>query len=133
MNKHIFKGEWNILVGKLQHEWAKLTKDDLLAIKADHKKIYGILEKTYGYSTHEAQEAVNEFLLKLDRQIEIEKLKHNLSGVAHTFIEKLTDISGEYVHKGEEELLKTIKTHPVVSTGVALGLGFILGILLSRK
>jgi uncharacterized protein YjbJ (UPF0337 family) len=133
MNKHIFKGEWDLLVGKIQHQWAELTHDDLLKIKADQHKIHGILEKRYGFSAEEAQEAVQGFIFKLEKQVEIEKLKHNLSDVAHNFVEKLSQASGSYVHRGEEEILRTIKSHPVVSTGVALGLGFILGIVLARK
>ncbi len=133
MNKHIFQGEWNLLVGKIQHQWAELTDDDLLKIKADQKKIFGILEKRYGYTKEQAEEAVATFKTKLEKHIEIDKLKHNLSEVAHGLVEKLAEVSGHYVQQGEEEIIKTIKNSPVASTGIALGLGFVLGLLLARK
>ena len=54
MNKLEFKGDWNIIKGKLKQKWAKLTDDDLQYVDGKQDELLGRIQKRTG----EAREAV---------------------------------------------------------------------------
>ena len=64
MNKDIFEGTWKEVKGKIKQAWSKLTDDDCKDIEGNHQKIYGKLQKYYGYTKEKAENAVKEFLRK---------------------------------------------------------------------
>jgi len=66
MNEDIFKGNWEIIKGKLKQAWGKLTDDDIQDIKGNQEEIFGKLQKHYGYSKEKAKEEVNRFLNRFD-------------------------------------------------------------------
>ena len=47
--------------GKMKQMWAKLTDDDLKEVEGNQQKIYGKLQKHYGYTKDEAKKAVDDF------------------------------------------------------------------------
>ena len=61
MNKDIFEGKWEEIKGNLKQVWGKLTDDDLIHIKGSQQEIFGKLQKHYGYSKEQAEEAVKKF------------------------------------------------------------------------
>jgi len=128
MNTNIFTGNWEQLKGKIKSEWAELTDDDLKKIEANSQKLYGILEKKYGYTKQVAQKKIEAFIEKFDDldkstfQKEIEQLKSSLSDSA----EKINDI----VHKNEKKITGPIVKYPLYSIGIAAAIGFTLGALL---
>ena len=61
MNKDIFVGTWEEIKGEIKQAWGKLTQDDLIQIKGSQQEIYGKLQKHYGYSKEQAENAVREF------------------------------------------------------------------------
>lgn len=62
MNQSLFKGNWEIIKGKIMQQWGKLTHDDLVQIEGKNHEIYGKLQKAYNLTEEEAKEAVNAFL-----------------------------------------------------------------------
>lgn len=61
MNKDIFQGKWEETKGKIKQQWGKLTDDDIDQIEGAHQEIFGKLQKHYGYSKDEAENAVKRF------------------------------------------------------------------------
>ena len=55
MNTLEIKGDWNIIKGKLQQKWAKLTDDDLQFIEGKNEELIGRIQKRTG-ETREAVE-----------------------------------------------------------------------------
>jgi len=131
--KRIFEGVWDEVAGHIQKEWAELTDDDLKKIKANQRVIYGILEEKYGYTAEESKSAVDQFISKLDRQEEIDEFKQHITDMTHRFLSNLSKTSSKYTKKGEEEVIKSMQSNPLVTTGAALVVGFILGVWIARK
>jgi uncharacterized protein YjbJ (UPF0337 family) len=67
MNEDILKGEWKQLKGRVRQRWAKLTDDDLSAIKGDRDVLMGKIQEYYGRSREQAED-------DLDRWIEAERI-----------------------------------------------------------
>ena len=61
MNKDIFKGDWNILKGKIRENWGKLTDDDLTVISGKKDQLIGSLQKRYGYTKEKAEQELKEW------------------------------------------------------------------------
>lgn len=61
MNKDIFKGDWNIIKGKVKEKWGKLTDNDLSEINGKRDQLVGKLQKTYGYDKEMAEEEIAEW------------------------------------------------------------------------
>ena len=61
MNKDIFAGKWEETKGKMKQLWGKLTDDDFKVIEGNHQEIFGTLQKHYGYTKDEAENAVKDF------------------------------------------------------------------------
>jgi uncharacterized protein YjbJ (UPF0337 family) len=59
MNKQQFKGNWNILKGRIKEEWADLTDDDLLAVEGDYDQAVGLIQKTQGIAREEVERKLN--------------------------------------------------------------------------
>jgi uncharacterized protein YjbJ (UPF0337 family) len=67
MNEDILKGEWKQLMGRIRQRWAKLTDDDLAAIKGDRDVLMGKIQEYYGRSREQAED-------DLDRWLEAERV-----------------------------------------------------------
>ncbi len=64
MNKDIFEGKWEETKGKKKQLWGKLTDDDFKVIEGNHQEIFGTLQKHYGYTKEQVEEAVKDFKSK---------------------------------------------------------------------
>jgi len=61
VNKHIIKGRWSQLRGKLQEKWGKLTDSDLDTADGDREYLVGKLQERYGIAKEKAEVQVKEF------------------------------------------------------------------------
>jgi len=64
MNTDQLNGNWQVLKGKLQKQWGKLTSDDLDVIEGNRKEIVGRIQARYGYAKERAEREVDEWLGK---------------------------------------------------------------------
>ena len=60
MNTLEIKGDWNIIKGKLQQKWAKLTDDDLEFIEGKNEELIGRIQKRTGETREAVEKAVKE-------------------------------------------------------------------------
>ena len=67
MNKHIFKGEWASLKGKVKSKWGELTDDDVAKAEGDVEALIGSVQAKYGYDRAKAESEVNDWLSSLDK------------------------------------------------------------------
>lgn len=61
MNNPSVEGNWNVLKGKIRQQWAKLTDNDIEAIKGNADEAKGRIQKAYGYSKDQAKKEFEKF------------------------------------------------------------------------
>jgi len=62
MNTDQLTGNWQVLKGKVQKQWGKLTSDDLDVIEGNRTEIIGRIQARYGYAKERAEREVDEWL-----------------------------------------------------------------------
>ncbi len=65
MNADELNGTWNVLKGKIQAKWGKLTANDLDVIEGDRKQIAGRIQQRYGYTKEQVQRELDEWVKSL--------------------------------------------------------------------
>jgi len=68
INQDILEGKWKQIRGKVKQQWGKLTDDELDQISGRADELAGLLQERYGYSVAKAQQEVDEFARRLDRE-----------------------------------------------------------------
>lgn len=61
MNAQTIKGDWKQLRGQVKETFGKLTDDDLLVAEGNADQLVGAIQKRYGYTRDQAQEAWQSF------------------------------------------------------------------------
>ena len=60
MNKLTFKGDWNIVKGKLKQKFGQLTDDDLVYAEGKDDELVGRLEKKLGVAKDKITRLISE-------------------------------------------------------------------------
>lgn len=61
MNTQTLKGDWKQLKGQVKEAFGKLTDDDLLMAEGNADQLVGTIQKRYGYTRDQAQQAWDSF------------------------------------------------------------------------
>lgn len=64
MNNDELKGKWKQVKGNVKKNWAKLTDDDLEAIKGNKDILVGKIQERYGITKEEAKKQLDKFKSK---------------------------------------------------------------------
>jgi len=64
MNSDQLNGNWQVVKGKIQKQWGRLTSDDLDVIEGNRKEIIGRIQARYGYAKDRAEREVDEWLTR---------------------------------------------------------------------
>ncbi|MDQ3395718.1 MAG: CsbD family protein [Bacteroidota bacterium] len=59
MDNNIFKGNWNVMKGKLKQKYADLTDDDLTYAEGKEDELYGRLQKKLGKTKDEVKQEIS--------------------------------------------------------------------------
>ena len=62
MNWDEVQGKWHQMKGSVQHQFGKLTNDDVEQIAGHREKLVGKLQERYGYAREDAQKRADEWL-----------------------------------------------------------------------
>ena len=62
MNWDEVQGKWSQVKGSVQHQFGKLTNDDVEMIAGQREKLIGKLQERYGYAREDAQKRADEWL-----------------------------------------------------------------------
>jgi uncharacterized protein YjbJ (UPF0337 family) len=60
MNKFTFKGDWNVVKGKLKQKYGDLTDNDLTFSEGKYEELLGRLQKKLGKSKDEIHKLIAE-------------------------------------------------------------------------
>jgi len=55
------KGDWNIIKGKLQQKWARLTDDDLQYLDGKKDELLGRIQKRTGETREAVEDAIRKY------------------------------------------------------------------------
>lgn len=67
VNQDILEGKWKQLRGKVKQQWGRLTDDQLDQISGRAEELSGLLQEHYGYSVARAQQEVDDFTERANR------------------------------------------------------------------
>jgi uncharacterized protein YjbJ (UPF0337 family) len=60
MTKLSYKGEWNVVKGKLKQKYGQLTDDDLIYLEGKDEELLGRLQKKLGKAKDELRKLISE-------------------------------------------------------------------------
>jgi uncharacterized protein YjbJ (UPF0337 family) len=60
MNTLQFKGNWNVVQGKMKQEFAQLTDDDLRYVEGKEEELIGRIQKRIGKTRDEVERALDD-------------------------------------------------------------------------
>lgn len=132
VNQQMLLGSWNELKGKIKEKWGILTDDDLTSFNGNVDELVGTIQRKTG----QTRESVERFLDQL-----------TTSGVASTISQaaetgrqyaqqaasRVQDAAGQMsdsVRRGYDQAGQMVRQYPAESIGVALGVGFLTGLLI---
>ena len=59
MDWNTVEGNWKEMKGEIKKQWNKLTDDEISQIEGKREKLVGAIQKEYGKSKEEAENAVD--------------------------------------------------------------------------
>lgn len=70
MNWDQIEGKWSEVKGEIRQRWGNLTDDDLEVIAGSKDKFLGRLQQRYGIAKEDAQNQLEDWLLKVSPSTE---------------------------------------------------------------
>jgi len=125
--------DWGQYKGQIKQRWAKLTDDDLTYINGDRELLLNRLQLRYGMPREHLEAQMEDFGGPPEGSADegwMGRTKRKLAAVpakAKDFFEKhnVREMIGEVENK--------IRTHPIPFAAAGMGVGFLLGMLLSGR
>jgi uncharacterized protein YjbJ (UPF0337 family) len=123
--------------GNVKERWGKLTDDDLTAIRGRRDRLEGKLQERYGYAKDQARREIEDWYRSTEFHLadaieilraEIQSLTSTVARIANKQIGRAHVKATEAAHDTEE----AITQHPFTGIAIAVGLGFLLGVLTRR-
>ena len=62
MSQETYKGNWNVIKGKLKQSYADLTEDDLMYAEGKEDELLGRLQKKVGKTKQEIKDQIDSWL-----------------------------------------------------------------------
>jgi uncharacterized protein YjbJ (UPF0337 family) len=146
MNWSTLQGNWNEAKGKVKSQWGRLTDDDLTRVEGQKDRLIGVIQQKYGIGRDKAEEQLESFMSASDSWLA--KAKEGVQDVVEKGLEKGKEVvqhGKEIVQHGKEYVQNTsmsqmttdlkdlIGKHPVYSAIIGLGLGFLVGRMLTSS
>jgi len=150
MNWSTVQGNWKEAKGKVKSKWGRLTDDDLMQVEGNKDRLLGVIQQKYGLARDKAEAQLEEFLSADESTIG--KVKENVQEVVHQGVEKGKEALHQGMEKGKEalhqgkdyvqnhsmsemanDLKELIGRHPVYSAVIGVGVGFLVGRLLTSS
>jgi uncharacterized protein YjbJ (UPF0337 family) len=60
----VLEGKWHQLRGQVRERFGKLTDDDFARLSGKTEELRGVLQERYGYGQHQAQQAIDEWMIE---------------------------------------------------------------------
>lgn len=62
MSQETYKGNWNVIKGKLKQSYANLTEDDLMYAEGKEDEVIGRIQKKVGKTKQELKDQIDSWL-----------------------------------------------------------------------
>jgi len=131
------QGSWKQMKGRAKERWGKLTDDDLTVIAGRRDQLEGMIQERYGYAKERARNEVEDWMRSIESALEeqIASLRSGIQTLSST-VERIAEEQFPRARSKVEEALDDVeeafRRNPLVVIAVALGLGFLIGILTRR-
>ena len=131
------EGNWKQIKGRAKERWGKLTDDDLTAIAGRRDQLEGMIQERYGYAKEKARKEIEDWTRSIETSLEeqIAALRSGIQGLSST-VERIAEEQFPRARSAAEEALndaeEAFKRNPLFVVAIALGLGFLIGMLTRR-
>jgi uncharacterized protein YjbJ (UPF0337 family) len=131
------EGDWKQSKGSVKERWGKLTDDDLTVIRGRRDQLEGKLQERYGYAKDRARREIEDWYRSTEFNLAdaIETLRAEIQGLTSTVAHIASKQIGRAQVKATEaghDAEEAITQHPFTAIAIAVGLGFLLGVLTRR-
>ena len=131
------EGNWKQMRGRVKERWGKLTDDDLTAIAGRRDQLEGMIQERYGYARERARREIEDWYRSMESNLseQIESLRAGIQSLAST-VDRIA--KGQMPHARARaigainEAEEAVKRNPLSALGIALGLGFLIGVFTRR-
>jgi uncharacterized protein YjbJ (UPF0337 family) len=131
------QGSWKQMKGRAKERWGKLTDDDLTVIAGRRDQLEGMIQERYGYAKERARNEVEDWMRSIESTLEeqIASLRSGIQTLSST-VERIAEEQFPRARSKVEEALDDVEEafrhNPLIVIAVALGLGFLIGVLTRR-
>jgi len=131
------EGNWKQLRGSAKERWGKLTNDDFTAIAGRRDRLEGTIQERYGYAKARARREIEDWYRSMESNLaeQIESLRSGIQNLSST-VDRITKEQFPRVRTRTTEALgdaeEAVKRNPISALAIALGLGFLIGMLTRR-
>lgn len=131
------EGNWKQMKGKVKERWGKLTDDDLTAINGRRDQLEGKIQERYGYAKGQARKEIEDWYRSTEHHLadqietlrsEIQSLASTVGRIANKQIGRAQVRATEAAHEAEAAITR----NPLTAIAIAVGLGFLLGVITRR-
>ena len=131
------EGDWKQSKGSVKERWGKLTDDDLAVIRGRRDQLEGKLQERYGYAKDRARREIEDWYRSTEFNLgdaietlraELQSLTSTVGRIANKQFDRAQVEATEAAHDAEE----AITQHQFTAIAIAVGLGFLLGVLTRR-
>jgi uncharacterized protein YjbJ (UPF0337 family) len=126
------EGNWKQMKGTVKERWGKLTDDDLTAIAGRRDQLEGMIQERYGYARERARREIEDWYRSIESNLaeEIESFRSGIQSLAST-VDRLA--KEQFPHaRARTTAEEAVKRNPISALAIALGLGFLIGVLTRR-
>jgi uncharacterized protein YjbJ (UPF0337 family) len=131
------EGNWKQMKGRAKERWGRLTDDDLTAIAGRRDQLEGMIQERYGYAKERARREIEDWYRSMESNLaeQIESLRSGIQNFSST-VDRIAKEQFPRARTRTTEVLdeaeEAVKRNPISALVVALGLGFLIGVLTRR-
>jgi uncharacterized protein YjbJ (UPF0337 family) len=136
MNWDQIEGNWKQAFGRAKEKWGRLSDDQLAEIGGHKDRLVGKIQEIYGITREEAERQVEDWQIGWERARAgngSRAYRRRAPGAAAEAAAQWWDDTRRSVAGGAEAMSAALEERPLFVLGCAVGVGFILGLMLGRR
>lgn len=123
-------GKWNTIAGSVKERYGQITDNDLKQVEGDLNQLAGLIQQKTGQSREQIESFFDECCTSADSMMD--RAADMAAGAGETLRDGY-DQAAMQAKRGYSTTVKTLSSHPLESTGLALGVGVVVGLLLGMS
>jgi len=129
VNKEMFAGSWNEVVGAVKDKYGQITDDDLTRVEGNLDQLVGLLQRKTGQTKQQVQNFLDECCADASttyRQLADQAAA--VAGHASQYVQDSYEQVADRAERGYEYARETVSHRPVESLAIVAGLGILAGV-----